>query len=354
MILSQAYHLLIFLSLTATSIATPIYSRRGCNDRCGDVRIPYPFGIGPKCSINQWYTVDCNYSTPYLSALNHLEVLGVNLEDQTVTVNTPTVSYCQNQVRNSSQTMSIDLGRSPFLFSKSHNKFVFEGCGNAVVMMDNGSLLTGCSTSCLYETFSERNDHCFGFSCCQATIPHHLKSYSTNVTGLGGDGVCGSAFLVDQDSYVKRNFSVAANNGYVPVSLMWTLTYSDTLQCCRRERPLNLELKMGNGTSIESLKCSLFLPDEGNPYLSYGCEEREECARCYDTYCAYDTIYDDDGSRRLTNITCAPYRGPSFDIGSKSPTGVILGNIFIVSWLAFQIHVCFMYARALLAACARI
>ncbi|KAL8246599.1 hypothetical protein R6Q59_007815 [Mikania micrantha] len=242
----------------------------GCNDTCGNnVTIPYPFGIGANCAINPWYTIDCNNSTPYLTALNHLEVLAVNLEYRTITLNTPTISYCQNSVQNRSQTMSIDLGTTPFLFSKFSNKFVLEGCGTAA-MMDNGTVITGCSTSCMNNDTStdvtERNN-CLGISCCQTTIPHHLKSYSMNATGLGGDGGCGYGFLVDTKSYVEGSFSVGVNNASVPVSLLWNLTSSNTLLC-------------------------------------------------------YDLVYDAVDLKN-TNFTCRQNDLPTF--GSKSSIGVILG-----------------------------
>ncbi|KAJ0468341.1 putative protein kinase RLK-Pelle-WAK family [Helianthus annuus] len=171
--------------------------------------------------------------------------------------------------------MSIDLDRTPFLFCSYHNRFVFDGCGNAV-MMENGSALTGCSTSCLNENVTEINNYCFGFSCCQTTVPHFLKSYSINIAGVGRDGGCAYAFLLDEDSYLKQTFSVqsvAANNAYVPMSLMWTFPRNATLSCCRGASDhMNMELDTGNGTFVESQKCSRHIGYKGNPYLTDGCE----------------------------------------------------------------------------------
>ncbi|MFS8018867.1 putative wall-associated receptor kinase, galacturonan-binding domain-containing protein [Helianthus anomalus] len=71
--LFHAYCLIILFSLTTTiaiaMLVAPRYVVSGCDDMCGNVRIPYPFGIGGNCSINSWYIVDCNSSRPYLSAL---------------------------------------------------------------------------------------------------------------------------------------------------------------------------------------------------------------------------------------------------------------------------------------------
>ncbi|KAK1410845.1 hypothetical protein QVD17_37386 [Tagetes erecta] len=315
---------------------TPKYAKTGCKDKCGNVTIPFPFGIGMKCSINQWYIVNCTSFTPYLSALNHLELLRVDLKNHTfvVSMRTPRISDCQSPVRNSIQTMGIDLGRSPFLFSKLQNKFVFEGCGNAVIM-DNGSVITGCSTACRNFTHSNRNK-CFGISCCQTTIPHYFKSYDIKLTGFEEeDEGCGAAFMVDETLYDQRRvadpFNVTRDTSFIPVSLTWTLTDTDEANCYQNNVE-TLVLDMSNCTPVKTWHCYGDQSCEGNPYLIDGCmintnynndeDPTGECRRCEESggYCSGDKIYDLDGLLSAQNFTCYHYH-----FQKRISMGVILG-----------------------------
>ncbi|KAK9067457.1 hypothetical protein SSX86_014786 [Deinandra increscens subsp. villosa] len=289
---TQLYLVILFLLTSAIKKSVAIYARPGCNDTCGNVRIPYPFGIGSGCHFNEWYAVDCNSSTPYLPAINNLEVLSLNLENQTAKVNVSMISDCQTQVRNSSQILSVDLGGSPFLFSQEHNKFTVDGCGNAVIL-EQGNLLTGCSTICQNETVNNRSD-CYGINCCQTTIPYYLETYSVNTSGLqprGPDGVCGSAFLVDEGSYSAGTFSGA---GQLVCSDFASVDFIPA--------------------RFESYKCSCSRVEEGSPYLANGCQVVRECGNC-------------TGECQLIglrNITCIP--NPILQTRSKSSTlGVVLG-----------------------------
>ncbi|GJU47081.1 kinase RLK-Pelle-WAK family protein, partial [Tanacetum coccineum] len=272
--LLQAYHILlvIFLSLTTTSVAVSHYAKQGCNDMCGKVSIPYPFGIGAKCSVNKWYIVDCNSSTPYLSAVDHLEVLAIGLQNQVVTVNI----ILQNYSDCSESTKSVDLGKSPFLFSRSQNTFGVRGCGYTFGMNEHGNVLIGCSSTCSNDTTTD------------------TTSYTLNLTGLQTHGVCGgSVHLVDkmtyfQGSHLSRQSSEGSSN---PIQYHYCGT-------CQRM------------TTIK-------------------------CARCKHNggACDYDPIHDVNGAFNKWNFTCyhRDFLGTSSYLDVTLGVSISMGVLFLVT-----------------------
>ncbi|RVX18099.1 Wall-associated receptor kinase-like 8 [Vitis vinifera] len=103
--------LIIFiLCLTRASSAAPSLAQPGCNDACGSVSIPYPFGVGKDCYLNEWFSINCKHSTPFfthpnLNGSQHTQVLD-----------------------------SVDLEGSPFLFSKKGDAVSVSGCGSVSLL----------------------------------------------------------------------------------------------------------------------------------------------------------------------------------------------------------------------------
>ncbi|KAI8011990.1 putative wall-associated receptor kinase-like 13 [Camellia lanceoleosa] len=144
-ITSSSFTLLFLLMLLwLTNTSAYHYTQHGCPTWCGNVRIPFPFGIDVNCSLNEWYSIECRNSrrssdysikgTPYLTKIS-LEVLFISLRGGYVLVSHPVLSPNCSIINNGSS--SVDLTGSPFQFSAYYNLFVAvgAGCDNQETMM---------------------------------------------------------------------------------------------------------------------------------------------------------------------------------------------------------------------------
>nr|GMD94487.1 wall-associated receptor kinase-like 1 [Ipomoea batatas] len=246
----------VFLFFPVTAAAPPSLAKRGCEEWCGNVSIPFPFGIGEGCALDSWFLVKCDNSSnppkPYLNSFLQIElqrqVVPVSLQNQTVTTLKSVVNSCDNSAgegRNAI-TNGTDLSGSPFYYSKSRNKFLFGGCGNSL-LTQNSAVLAGCTAICGANT-SSGLPGCYGIDCCESPIPFDLSSYSANFTnsGIGGSNLdrCNSAFLVDQTWIPKQSTSLFIE--YAPV--------------------------LADGTSVSNFRCDCPTGEEGNPYIAHGCQ----------------------------------------------------------------------------------
>ncbi|PWA60946.1 Concanavalin A-like lectin/glucanase, subgroup [Artemisia annua] len=331
--MEQFHALWLFILILLKTASIEANSLNGCQDMCGYVTIPYPFGIGANCSINKWYNIDCNSSIPYLSALNNLEVMRVSVEDQTVIPRVSMFTSCKKRVQYSSEIMSIDLNGSPFLFNKFQNILVVKGCGNAV-LLDRKKVVTGCSTTCHNDTVNEKNN-CFGISCCQSTFPYHLKSYILDFTGFENqshDGTCKSSFIVDKQAYVLGSTMLGLQS-LVPVSLLWTLTKNDMKKINCNGRNGNVTFDLGNGKSVMSGNCTCKNKFHGNPYLPRGCKEADVCKSCERkrSLCSFRRTYALDGLYDTGWQAHCSTSYNNFDSGSRKSSPAIL--LELVSFL---------------------
>ncbi|CAB4309810.1 unnamed protein product [Prunus armeniaca] len=199
-----------------TSAASAPIAKPNCTTHCGDVAIPYPFGIGPHkdCYLDEWFQIDCrhdnsttsiNYSrhAPFLKSVN-LELLSIfPIEDgvRLVQVKNPITFFnCEGKETRQSQ----NLTGSPFMYSRTDNIFIAMGCDFLVRMMssDYGPVAV-CGSICQNATYGDYG-YCDEINgCCRDTFPpYELTNFSIDeIQPKMSDpmGDCKYAFLVETD-----------------------------------------------------------------------------------------------------------------------------------------------------------
>lgn len=280
-------------ALVVASELAPI-AKPNCQSHCGGIEIPYPFGIGAGCYINDdWFQILCDNSTgypkPFLKRTN-LEVLEISVEGTLKVRNPITFSNCSNKPNR----QAVNLQGSPFIFSQK-NTFTAVGCGVMATITSNSNGFTisaGCRSECYIDSTDIKNNACNGVNCCQTFIPPFLSAYNTSFQPADDNypkSLCNYAFLVDRDwfesfSHNSTNISATSDMDQVPVVLQWNL-YHSTMDVFGASIEVNATMASTDYFSgycnsyndsyslykSSRLECSCGGGSHGNPYLLQGC-----------------------------------------------------------------------------------
>ncbi|KAL1553636.1 hypothetical protein AAHA92_14286 [Salvia divinorum] len=211
----------ITLTMSLISLARP-----NCDRMCGNVTIPYPFGVGSDCSANASFTIICrNTKTPFLSSIK-MEVLNISMLG-TVIVNQPVSSPMNCSANLSTGHLPISLKGSPFTISTRYNTLAVSGCKNSVWLQANETnIIGGCTSMC---AANSKETSCNGVNCCQITLPSRRfqeleYKYKTTEASNDIDSPCGYAILVEKiwlTNYYKSFKELERGLGFAPLVLEW-------------------------------------------------------------------------------------------------------------------------------------
>jgi hypothetical protein len=263
-----------------------------CKPYCGNVTIPYPFGIGTDCAINRGFELNCNMTANGTEKplIGNVEVLEISLLNGHTRALNYVSTYCYNDSTRSMQpyTWYLQFGNQ-YRFSDVHNTFIVIGC-NTLAYIYNKENTAGYTTACASVCASPEavtNGSCSGIGCCQNAVPKGLSRYDINFASVYNASnssqfnPCSYAALVETEAFsfsseyiVTKRFN-ETYQGRQPMVLDWAIG-SESCEVARSNMTSYACLS-ANSVCVDSTNgpgylCNCTKGYEGNPYLPDGCK----------------------------------------------------------------------------------
>ncbi|XP_027368340.1 putative wall-associated receptor kinase-like 16 [Abrus precatorius] len=272
---------LVNIGASAANIGLP-----GCLDTCGNVSIPYPFGVGnsetgENCFLEEKLNLKCENDT---LLIGNMQVIDITLEghlDMFFYVS----QLCSD--KSNGDANEPYLSTPGFTISSEENKFISVGCESYGFLNSfyNGiGYSTGCSTGCT--KFPAANivpyGHCSGIGCCQVDIPPNMMNITIKAHRFRTPSVrsCSHSFIAKHDSY-KFNVSHLENMPFtmLPIVVDWTVGNEG----CEAFQNGSLKSACMNNSYCDDFdisygyRCTCNPGYDGNPYHPNGCQDIDEC-----------------------------------------------------------------------------
>ncbi|PQP99330.1 hypothetical protein Pyn_18505 [Prunus yedoensis var. nudiflora] len=185
-------------------------AKPSCETHCGDVSIPYPFGIGPSssCYLYDWFEIHCDNSTsphkPFLRVAK-LEVLNISIEGTLLVKNPVTFFFNRRKT-----PQAPNLTGSPILYSQKYNRFTAVSCGFFALVRSyrDERVVGGCMSTCDKSAETGHNHGCNGINCCyyKPKPPLLSRAYRIRTVLLGLGAGLGLLLLLIGGAWLGYRF----------------------------------------------------------------------------------------------------------------------------------------------------
>ncbi|KAL9233165.1 hypothetical protein vseg_008195 [Gypsophila vaccaria] len=277
-----------------------------CTEQCGDITVPYPFGIEEGCYYvdpdqdqdqpdqpDQTFKIKCNQTTtrpePTLYKTN-TAIINISLQKGEIQIKNPVSYDCydKNGHPTTSRTQGVDI--EGMTVSSTKNKLVVFGCDTYAWFTGERrggeEYYTGCMTKC--SSLGElRSGECSGVGCCEGTVPAGVTKLRAEVysfrnhVDVAGFNPCGVGFVVEKEGFEFERENVSRGEGYygsgsgrVGVVMEWGIG----------RRNCGVGVLCGNNSGCLDFedgrvgyRCGCLQGYFGNPYVPRGCLDIDEC-----------------------------------------------------------------------------
>ncbi|KAJ3680183.1 hypothetical protein LUZ60_016461 [Juncus effusus] len=142
-----------FLLTTPTVVHSQALVKPGCQPKCGDVDIPYPFGLSPDCSM-EGFQINCTMiNGTYKPFVFNIEIQNILLPVGRARMKNNMSWECYNATSTTNFGLSwrLNFRSTPYRFSDVYNKFTTIGCETLAYIKDSDitkPYQSGCVSMC--------------------------------------------------------------------------------------------------------------------------------------------------------------------------------------------------------------
>ena len=277
------------MAAAATATAFPL-ALPDCPDKCGEIQIPYPFGLTEGCYLKgiASFFINCtrNAKGEPLPLTGNVIVTNISIIQGQIDILMYNAMDCYSE---SGTRLSYKrqwqrrLYNPIFTISETQNTFVAVGCDTYAYLngfQNDQPFSIGCLTRC-QNISNVVSGKCSGIGCCQMQIPGGLKNITLEAysfkkhSSVFDFNPCSYAFIVREDKFKFSSayLTTLRNNKTLPMVLDWTI---GSEKCDLSQNKSNY-ICGGNSTCVNprygsGYRCVCTNGYRGNPYLDHGCQ----------------------------------------------------------------------------------